>query len=176
MANSHISLILPKDYKPVKFPGLTEILAALRSGKFEKCKGHLCKYVGLKEGKPQFQYCTLGVMTVVFTEIIRKEQIKKQVNNIEDSSLHPTFELLHLAHPPNDVLYFFFTDRIGSFPRGVYVANVEDGIERKQYRSISHINDAAELDLSFSEIADLLEKIYSDSSHTPITNTPTTHV
>lgn len=165
MIPSHVSLVLPENYIPIKFPGLIKILIALRSGKFEKCKGELCKYTGLRQGVPHFQYCTLGVMTLVFNEIHTAEQTKNRVQSAEDPSQHDSFKLLHLAHPPNDVLNFFFTDRIGSLPPNVYVVYLEDGVERKQYHSISHINDSKELNLTFSEIANLLEKIYSDNSN-----------
>lgn len=126
-----IILTIPRGYKPVPLPYRDELLTALRSGQFKKGKIYLYN----QENKT---HCVLGVLSHIQGR--NPEAIGNKDLHCGLTSDNPCFSVLGVH---------------GAFPQRVKVELEDVG----DFGTLTALNDAS--DLSFSQIATLIEALYS---------------
>ena len=132
------NIILPAGYNPPSLPGRDEWLKALRSGEYAQGQGALQEDVQERQ-----LHCCLGVLCVI-------QNRPKHRDIAGRTEFDGTTGYLARANPAYETLI-----GAGNFPAGVVV---EVGTER--IFTLAYANDQG---LTFLEIADIIEKVWSNA-------------
>lgn len=137
------TLNIPENYEKIEVPGLCVWIAALRSGEYKQGMGSLCR---IKEGVKS--YCCLGVRLQTQGKLEIHSSGKFCYDSWGEGDKNTT--AFAAENPDCDIF-----ENLGKFPKGVtlYLENND------RFRGLAQLNDHG---FSFSEIADILEKLYID--------------
>jgi|688.fasta_scaffold1797841_1 hypothetical protein len=136
--NYHI--VTSQNFKKVPLPGLNAWLDALRSGNYTQTKDYLAT-----ANNGQWSYCCLGVLC----------DVEERPSTLTMENSHLCFDR-HVAGLTHHIRQFPVLGESGQLPDGCYVFCDKT---TRQLKLLTELND---LGFSFSEIADIIEELFTE--------------